>query len=109
MEQLIGSILAKLLIPKKVLPILLSLIKAEFLTPLGLANLIFAAVLAYLTYSLKGDTFSESALDWATDANVGGWVLLPLVVSILLTAILFVLSLVLLYMEKILGRGRGQT
>jgi TRAP-type C4-dicarboxylate transport system permease small subunit len=78
---------------------LLALVKAEIITPVGFANLTISGLLAYLTYSLKGDTFSQSTLDWAADVNLGGWVLLPLVIGVVLTALMLLASLVLIYME----------
>ena len=95
MEALL-SILSSL---GKLLPTLQALAKAEIITPVGLANLIVTGVLAYLTYSLRGDTFSQSTLDWATNTSVGGWVLLPLVLSVVFTALMLLVSLVLIYLE----------
>ena len=99
--------LARVLSQKAFWSVLSAVAKAEFLTPLGWLNLFLAIAIVWFAFSLKGDTFSTSTLNWARDAAVGGWVLMPLVVCIVLAILMVLASMFLLYLQGVHKREQG--
>ena len=78
---------------------LVALAKAEFGTVVGRINLLFALILAVLVYALQDKILSQSTLEWALEAGVGGNILIPLVLGVVLVFLMILASLFLTYRE----------
>lgn len=83
----------------------LSLARAEISTVVGRVNLFFAGLMATLTWVLADKILAQSTLNWAAQTGVGSVIFHPLMVGFVLTALVIVVSLILIYLETT-GRNR---
>ena len=83
----------------KILSAVASLAKAEVSTMVGIANLFFAALLAFLTYFLADKIFAQATLNWAANTGVGAGIFLPLMVGFAITALMLLASLFIIYKD----------
>ena len=65
----------------------------------GIANLFFAALLAFLTYFLADKIFAQATLNWAANTGVGAGIFLPLMVGFAITALMLLASLFIIYKD----------
>ena len=83
----------------KVLSGLAALAKSEVGTLVGKINLLLTAILVILIYLLGDKLLSQSTLEWAVAAGVGGAVLTTLIVILVLPSLMVLASLFLVYKE----------
>ena len=83
----------------KFLSVLVAVAKAEFGTVVGRINVLFALILAGLVYALQDRILSQSTLEWALEAGVGGDILIPLVLGVVLVFLMIMASLFLISWE----------